>query len=1026
MNVKARLLPVIIITLLISSCKEQSTLGKISVPDGYQVEVVAGSDLVDYPMFATLDETGRLFVFESVGNVYQSSEQAVADPQFRIKLLVDSDQDGKYDQATIFADKLSFPQGGVFVDGSLIASSAPDLLKLTDTDGDGVADEKEVLLSGWTLNVNANSLIGPFLGPDGWLYLTSAIEGFDINTREGARMVGETARIWRVKPDGSQLEWLSAGGMNNPVELTFTPSGEVIGTQTFFVDPQRGVRDAITYWTEGGVYGKQNSNIDRDSLPRTGDLLPVVNQYSRVAPVGIATYKSQVFGDSFKNDLFSTQFNTHQVLRHKLTREGGSFSLQDELFLWTENPDFHPTDVLEDADGSLLVVETGGWFILGCPLSQVSKPQLKGAIYRISKTGMPKVADPYGNEINWNSSTAEELTAYLEDPRPWLSERALGAIIALDQQAIPYLGAVLQSSTSVDARVKAVYGLYQINSKEAYATLGAGFEDEDVEVKVATARVAGLSKSMAFSDPLIRLLSDQHPAVVRQAATALGQIGEPRVINDLIQAAEITEDRFVDHAITFALIALNQPQPLLAAMPNATDKQKKAMLLALDQMTSSSLTVEQVLPLLDNRYLKTTALWVASKHPEWAVDLIAYLEFSLTADQLSEEDLSLYTSLIKNYCATPEVQQFIQKLVAKGGKQIKSLALNAMGDCQIDPFPDSWKTEIAQLLNSSNEVGVLMQTVDLVKLRGLTGLVEPLSRIISDSNNPLSLRVASISAVAAEHGSLSESQFRLLCDQFTNRSSPIVIQNAAYTLAAVELTVEQIRYLTEQVLPLTDSFILPRLLPALETAADIEVGTLLAGHLMTLPSLDNFTEPYLTELFSNYPDEIQKPLDDLLAKLRTVRKERIDRISTLEQSIGGGNEEKGRVLYFGKATCSTCHTMREGGGTLGPDLTSIQKDRSVHDIIEAVVYPSVSFVREYETYELKTTNGDIRGIIKEQTPDMILVETAPGAIIRVPAEDVINIEQSEVSMMPQGLDQLLTEEEFNDLMAYLLAKDLVY
>jgi putative heme-binding domain-containing protein len=118
--------------------------------------------------------------------------------------------------------------------------------------------------------------------------------------------------------------------------------------------------------------------------------------------------------------------------------------------------------------------------------------------------------------------------------------------------------------------------------------------------------------------------------------------------------------------------------------------------------------------------------------------------------------------------------------------------------------------------------------------------------------------------------------------------------------------------------------------------------------------------------------------------------------------------------------------MKEGGGTLGPDLTSIQKDRSVHDIIEAIVYPSVSFVREYETYKVTTSSGELRGIIKEQTPDMLLLETAPETTVRVSMDDVTAIEQLEVSMMPQGLDQILSEQEFSDLMAYLLGKDLVY
>jgi hypothetical protein len=94
----------------------------IKVPEGYSVEVVAGPDLVDYPMFGTVDETGRLFLFESTGDVYAKSEDAIKDPKFRINLLEDTNADGIYDKSTIFADKVGFPQGGVFYKGSLYAS----------------------------------------------------------------------------------------------------------------------------------------------------------------------------------------------------------------------------------------------------------------------------------------------------------------------------------------------------------------------------------------------------------------------------------------------------------------------------------------------------------------------------------------------------------------------------------------------------------------------------------------------------------------------------------------------------------------------------------------------------------------------------------------------------------------------------------------------------------------------------------------------------------------------------------------
>ena len=505
----------------------------IQVPDGYTVEVAAGPDLVDYPMFSTVDETGRLFVFESIGHVYKKTKDALDNPQFRIKLLTDTNGDGKYDKSTIYADKVGFPQGGVFYKGSLYASSAPDLIKFTDTDNDGMADKREVILSGWTLNVNANSLVGPFMGPDGWLYMTSAGMGFDVTSKEGKRMKGGTARIWRVRPDGSGLEWISAGGMNNPVELTFTEAAEPIGTETYFTEPQAGQRDALVYWTEGGVYPKPNNNITRDSLVRTGELMPVVSKYSRVAPSGIGRYRHTALGAGFKDNLFSAQFNTHRVLRHKLIREGASFRTEDEVFFASKNEDFHPTDVLEDADGSLLVVETGGWFIEGCPLSQVSKPDLQGSIYRVRRNDAPKVADPCGNTIPWATLTPTKAIAYLADPRPTVCDRATQRLVDAGEPAVASLASVLRQSPSVNARTKAVFALYRIGTASALATVRTALSDSHVQVRVAAARSVGLARDAGATHQLVEMVGKGDAAVRRQAATALGQLADPKADSSL-------------------------------------------------------------------------------------------------------------------------------------------------------------------------------------------------------------------------------------------------------------------------------------------------------------------------------------------------------------------------------------------------------------------------------------------------------------------------------------------------------------
>ena len=1017
-------------TLSVTGCstgttEETNQLNTIRVSQGFKVELVAGPELVDYPMFATLDETGRLFVFESKGNVYETSEQAVEHPQFRIKLLEDKDGDGKYDKSTVFADHLSFPQGGVFVNGSLIASSAPDLLKLTDTDGDGVADEREVLLSGWILNVNANSLIGPFQGPDGWLYFTSAIMGFDVVSQEGEQMKGETARIWKVRPDGSDLEWVAAGGMNNPVELAFTRAGAVIGTQTFFVDPQRGLRDAITYWIEGGVYGKMNSNITRDSLPLTGDLMPVVTQYSRAAPSGIGIYRSSLFGEDYKDNYFSAQFNTHQVIRHQLSRKGATFQTDDQVFMWSDSEDFYPTDVLEDADGSLLVVETGGWFIKGCPLSQVSKPQLKGGIYRIRRANTPRLKDPYGNAIDWAGIGLAGLANYLEDPRPFVSDRAQSELIAKGNAAIGVFIDVLKNSVSVDARTKAVYGLYRINTNESWEAVKKGFVDDHMDVRVATAKIAGLTEDNRFVDLLTGMLSDDDGPVRRQAATALGQIGEVSAVPGLLKAAENASDRFENHAIIYALISIDEPEEILAALNSTSDPVLEIALIALDQMPSGKLTATQVTPYFDHPSLRKTALWVASHHPEWSDDMISYLRRKLH-DQTSSEDVTTFGDIITNYCGAEKMQQFLNELLSSGSRDIKFFAMESMKHCQVDPFPLIWGDQVGILLSNSSDPGLNLGAVELIKLRGISSLKSQLDKIVGDQNNPISLRIAALDALLPEQQTLTAPQYSLLSKQLMEKSSPVLSQQAASAITAAKLSEEQLLDLANQVLPDIDPFVLPRLLPVFEGVDNIHVGSKLATHLLGLPSLDNLTEDYVNELFANYPPEIDSYLNDLLLRLRMVRQERLTHILKIERSINLGSEQRGRELYFGKAICFTCHTMQEKGGALGPDLTAIQKDRSIHDIIEAIVYPSVSFVREYETYKITTVNGEFRGIIQKKTQEMILLETAPETSFRIPTKEITTIEPSNISMMPQGLDQLLTEQEFSDLMAYILGKELEY
>jgi putative membrane-bound dehydrogenase-like protein len=1010
---------------------ENSTIGgnisaaHLKVSEGYTVETVADSSLVDYPMFGTLDATGRLFLFESTGNVYEETKEALEKPQFRINLLQDTDSDGKYDKSTIFADKIGFPQGGVFYKGSLYVTSAPDLLKLTDADGDGVADKREVLLSGWVLNVNANSAIGPFLGPDGWLYLTSSIEGFDITTKEGQRLKGETARIWRLRPDGTKLEWISAGGMNNPVELTFTEAGEPIGTETYFTDPQAGQRDALVYWTEGGVYPKPNTNIDRDGLPRTGDLMPIVSKYSRVAPSGIARYRSRFFGDDFQHNLLSVQFNTHRVLRHKLIREGASFRTEDETFFSVDQEDFHPTDVLEDADGSILVVETGGWFIKGCPLSQVSKPEMQGALYRIRRKDADKVEDPYGNAIAWQSLSPAKAADYLSDARPFVQDRAAEHLAGLGEAAVKDLSTLLQQNASSDVRTKAVFTLYRIGTPAALTAMRTGLADKDTQVRVAAARAVGLARDTAAVPTLVKLLSHNDLPTRRQAATALGQIGHPQVVPALVAATDKASDRFVRHALIYSLITLNQPQPLVAALSQASAKTREAALIALDQMKASTLRSSQVMPFLNgkDKELQRTALWVASHHPEWAGDMIAFLRQRLGATSLTADEQELFGNLLVAFGKNVPMQQFMAQQVMQTGTEKQLFLLSSMARFPDEKLPANWINQISQLLTGNADAQVKEKALELVRLRNITSLAIPLQQVANDAKNTASLRMEAIAALTKTQHSFSPSQFDYLYSQLSATNQAPLRQQAAAVLAQGKLTESQLLKLATEYLPQADAFTLPRLVPVFKGGNSEKIGVALANTLQQSKSLDSFNEDNLKAVFASYPAPVKPAVNGLLAKLHQTQAERLKRLQAMESRIATGDIERGRVLFYGKAICYTCHKVGSEGGDLGPDLTSIQRDRSAHDLLEAIVYPSVSFVREYETYHIKTKTDEYTGIIRQETPTLLVLGTAPQTSVRIPRKDIVSMTLGNTSLMPQGLDQLLTEQEMADLMTFLLGQE---
>src|SRR5262245_52139494 len=400
-----------------------------TLPEGFTIEVAVGADLAPRPIVCDFDEKGRLYVCDSSGSNENVKIQVEKKPH-RIVRLEDTDGDGKFDKQTVFVKNVMFPEGAMFFNGSLYVAAPPHIWKFTDTNDDGVADKEEIWFDGKTLTGCANDLHGPYRGPDGYIYwCKGAFAKQEYTLPNGKKFSTRASHIFRARPDGTGIEPVMTGGMDNPVDAVFMPNGDIIFSTTFFQHPRDGKRDGLIHAVYGGVYGKDHDVVYEH--PWTSpQLMPVLTHMGPAAPCGLHRYESDQFGKEYANNVFCCQFNMRKVSRHVLVPKGSSYETKDSDFVVSDNIDFHPTDVIEDADGSLLIVDTGGWYKLCCPTSQLVKPDVTGAIYRVKKVGAHKIDDPRGLKIDWAKIETANLPELLNDARPAVRVRAADTLAA--------------------------------------------------------------------------------------------------------------------------------------------------------------------------------------------------------------------------------------------------------------------------------------------------------------------------------------------------------------------------------------------------------------------------------------------------------------------------------------------------------------------------------------------------------------------------------------------------------------------
>ena len=1023
---------------LLGTLAAESTAGEVTIgsrvfqiPDGFELDLIAGPGLVDRPIAMSFDEQGNLYVTDSAGMSDRATEQVKTKPH-RLRRLTDLDGDGRFDQSTLFAEHLMFPEGCLWYEGSVYVAAPPEIWKLTDTDGDGVSDERSVWFNGNTLTGCGNDLHGPYLGPDGWFYWCKGAFAEQSYTIHDRPFVTRSSHIFRARPDGSGMEPVLTGGMDNPVNVAFTSAGERFLSCTFFQTPANGQRDGLIHSIYGGVYGKHHDSIL--AHPRTGDVMPVLVHEGAAAPCGLTAASEVLWGGGHRDHLLACYFNLHQVIEHELIADGSTFTTEDRVLLSSDDPDFHPTDVLEAPEGSLLVIDTGGWYKVCCPTSQLAKPDVLGAIYRLRKSGQA-----VGHQVT-TANIPEEPLKQLADPRPHVHRPAMAALRRTGDQQLPQLAQLIREGQSPAIRQRALWTLATIETKAARTALIPALQDTNADVRGTALQIASLWRNTELFDSVLPLLDDNDPFVSRLAAESLGRMRDDRAIPPLLLALARLPEAPVDevgapiepaarvheHALIYALLEIGNTDALKQSGPQDSPHAERGRLIALDQMRGGSLQPQDVILYLDQpqQQLARTAAWIVAQHPEWGSSLAAH--FSGQFEQLPpspDKRRQLADQLARLASAVP-IQNLLEQQLKQPRRDRQLLALSAMQAAGLATTPANWiegTTElIARPINDASLADAVVAAIQQWSLPrdGAGELRTALFNLGQNETLSASVRLNALQ-LATPLPPLSEDLFQWLRSLLTPEGESGLSTLAATVVGAAPLTSDQQRELLSA---LADAgpFELPRLLPAF-AGQDEPLGLQFVKALESSPGVRGLRGDILRPVLKQYPPSVHTAADQLLQRLNPSVAQQTAQLEQLLANLPQGDVRRGHALFSGqKAKCQNCHTRGYLGGRLGPDLTRIGRVRNQRDLLEAIVFPNTSLVRGYEPVTIALNDGQVlSGIIKSESESELIVAIDAEKQQHISRTSIEEMQPSAVSLMPQGLNGVLTIQDLADLIAFL-------
>jgi len=945
--------------------------GRMAVPPGFAVELFAAEpDLVN-PVAMTFDERGRVWVAESL----EYPRRAPGPGRDRIRVLADGDGDGRADHVTTFLDGLNIPSGIAVGHGGAWIAAAPDLLFVQDTDGDGAADRREVVVTGFgRLDTHElpNSLTW---GPDGWLYgLNGVFNSSHVHYAPGNPNHHSDHPGWkfdcclfRIHPRTRQFE-VVCRGTSNPWGIAFNDEGDAFVSAC--------VIDHLWHLVEGGLYHRQAG----PQPPHAWQLESIVaHKHQLAAYCGITWFDSDAYPEEYRRRLFMGNVHGGCINVDRLERAGSTYrGLPAPDFLTANDVWFMPVAQKTGPDGCLWILD---WYDrYHCYQDANADPagvdRLRGRLYRVTYEGTPS-CPPF----DLAARSDAELLDLLGHPNVWMRETAQRLI---GERSRP------ETARDLLARL------------------------QDTGDRFSQAHVRHMAFALAGCD--LRPLGDLHAEAVRTLAThpdpflrgwairlARQPGARPVLTHDLLVRGLADEAAPVrlEAAVAVGNVALAETADVpLAGLAEALTR---SILSAPDDLHHARFVWRGLHALAERKGGDAGAYRLPSAVA--AVPAGAALAGRILDWQLArpEPDGPMLAAKLTAELAAPGPSPLLERLLAE-------LREGRLADKRLATIATSLGPVAAAAATRSDDPRADQALV----LAVACGQMRAAGELAARAGDDRDLRIPALAALVAtrspEVGAFATGLLAPSIRTSTRREALAVLARSddpavwSAVIAALPGLPPELRS------PAID------LLTQRAAAARAWLETVAAGSAPA-PRLDANQLRRLASLDDPAIDELVRDRWGTVRESRSPEREQVVAEMRTLAATTAGDPTRGEAVFT--RVCASCHRLHGRGAEVGPDITANGR-ASFDQLLSNVFDPSLVIGTAYQSWTVVTDAGrSITGLLAEDGPDRIVLRLPGGTAETIARAEIDVLHRNQTSLMPEGLERQCSRQELADLLAYL-------